>query len=126
MINPQTAARIRNYLKESGHLEGKTAPLFLPIRGNQSPTSKKDRRHREAGQVNRIMHRWCSKIRVKGLSSHSMRATFITEAINNGARIEDVAEYVGHAQIATTQRYDHRGEINPERCPALFAVYGDG
>jgi site-specific recombinase XerD len=126
VVNPQTANRIRAYLKAAGHAEDKEAPLFLPVRENQTPTGQREHRHLEPGQVNRIMKRWCRRVRVVGLSSHSMRSTFITEAIKNGARIEDVQLYVGHAQIATTQRYNHRDQIDPERCPAFFAVYGDG
>ena len=102
------------------------APLFLPVRENQTAAGKRDRRHLDPGQVNRIVQRWCGKLRLSGLSSHCMRSTFITEAIKNGARIEDVQLYVGHAHISTTQRYNHKDDIDPERCPAFFAVYGDG
>jgi integrase len=125
VVNPQTANRIRAYLKASRHGEARDAPLFLPVRQNQMAAGKRDRRHLDPGQVNRIVQRWCRKLRLAGFSSHSMRAIFITEANKNGAQIEDVQLYVGHAHISTTQRYNHKDDIDPERCPAFFAVYGD-
>ena len=43
-----------------------------------------------------------------------MRATCATQALNNGAIIEQVQELFGHAYSSTTQLYDRR-EDNPER-----------
>jgi integrase/recombinase XerD len=57
-----------------------------------------------------------------GYSAHSMRATFITTALQNGASLEDVQRDVGHANPTTTKLYDRRGH-NPENSAAFFAVY---
>jgi site-specific recombinase XerD len=45
-----------------------------------------------------------------GDSAHAMRATFITTALENGAKLADVQRTVGHADPATTQLYD-RGAV---------------
>jgi integrase/recombinase XerD len=59
----------------------------------------------------------------RGYSSHSMRATFITTALENGAKLEDVQRTVGHADPATTQLYD-RGRFTPQKSAALVVNHG--
>jgi integrase/recombinase XerD len=51
---------------------------------------------------------------LRDYSAHSMRATFITTALENGAQLEDVQKAAGHADPGTTKVYDRRG-YNPER-----------
>jgi integrase/recombinase XerD len=55
-------------------------------------------------------------------SSHSMRATFITTALENGATLDDVQRAAGHSESSTTKLYDRRG-YNPEKSASLFATY---
>jgi site-specific recombinase XerD len=42
----------------------------------------------------------------RGYSAHSMRATFITTALENGASLEDVQRAAGHREPGTTKLYD--------------------
>jgi integrase len=58
----------------------------------------------------------------RGYSAHSMRATFITTALDNGASLEDVQSAAGHADPSTTKLYDRRG-YNPEKSASFFANY---
>jgi integrase len=58
----------------------------------------------------------------RGYSAHSMRATFITTALENGAQLEDVQEAAGHRDPGTTKLYDRRG-YNPEKAASFFATY---
>jgi integrase/recombinase XerD len=51
-----------------------------------------------------------------------MRATFITTALDNGASLEDVQEWLGHANIATTRLYDRR-QSRPEESPTFKVEY---
>ena len=123
VIHPDAQQRIRAYLDQSRHGDDKDAPLFLPMRGNQEKASSKERRHLSPKQIDRIFKRWAKKAGLPpDLSSHSMRATFITRALDNGASMEDVQEAVGHAHSSTTQLYDRRG-YNPERSASNFASY---
>jgi integrase len=55
-----------------------------------------------------------------GVTPHSARATFITQALENNCPIEAVQKTVGHSQIKTTQMYDKR--IARYRESASFAV----
>ena len=57
-----------------------------------------------------------------GYSAHSMRAKFITTALENGCSLEDVQRAAGHADPSTTKLYDRRGH-NPEKSASFFANY---
>jgi integrase/recombinase XerD len=58
----------------------------------------------------------------RGYSAHSMRATFITTALENGAPLEDGQKAAGHRDPSTTKLYDRRG-YNPEKAASFFATY---
>jgi hypothetical protein len=51
----------------------------------------------------------------------TMRATFITTALENGAQLEDVQKAAGHRDPSTTKLYDRRG-YNPEKAASFFAA----
>jgi integrase/recombinase XerD len=51
-----------------------------------------------------------------------MRATFITTALENGAKLEDVQKAAGHRDPSKTKLYDRRG-YNPEKTASFFAIY---
>jgi site-specific recombinase XerD len=120
-INPQTSQRIEEYLAAAGHADDRDGPLFRPVRGNQVRTEA--RRALHPGAIARALGRYARRLGLgPGYSAHSMRATFITTALNNGASLEDVQRDVGHADPSTTKLYDRRGH-NPERSAAFFATY---
>jgi site-specific recombinase XerD len=58
----------------------------------------------------------------RGYSAHSVRATFIATALENGAKLEDVQNAAGHRDPGTTKLYDRRG-YNPEKAASFFATY---
>jgi integrase/recombinase XerD len=58
----------------------------------------------------------------RGFSAHSMRATFLTRALDNGATLEEVQRAAGRADATTTKLYDRRG-YNPEKSAGFFASY---
>jgi integrase/recombinase XerD len=45
----------------------------------------------------------------RGYSAHSMRATFLTTARENGATLDDVQRAAGHSESGTTKLYDREG-----------------
>jgi len=120
-INPQTAQRIKDYLVVAGHGEDLDGPLFRPVRGNRE--GQDGRRHLHPDIIDRVLRKYARKIGVtRGYSAHSMRATFITTALDNGASLEDVQSAAGHADPSTTKLYDRRG-YNPEKSASFFANY---
>lgn len=122
VINPVAARRIEDYLSAAGHRDDLEGPLFRPVRDNRSGQER--RRHLDPDLIDRILRKYALTALGKrqGYSAHSMRATFITTALENGANLEDVQEAVGHADPSTTKQYDRRG-FNPEKAASFFANY---
>jgi integrase/recombinase XerD len=120
-INPQTAARLRAYLDAAEHGVDIDGPLFRPLRHN----GKQDveRRYMDPDAIDRVVRKYAGALGLdRGYSAHSMRATFITTALENGAQLEDVQKAAGHRDPSTTKLYDRRG-YNPEKAASFFATY---
>lgn len=120
-INPQTAARLRAYLDAAGHAGDIEGPLFRPVRPNGKRSDA--RRRMDPDAIDRVVRKYAGGIGLdRGYSAHSMRATFITTALENGAKLEDVQKAAGHRDPSTTKLYDRRG-YNPEKAASFFATY---
>lgn len=123
-INPQTTQRLAAYLDSAGHGDDRDGPLFRPI-GPREPDGRVAslRRHLHPETMDRVLRKYATSVGLDdGYSAHSMRATFITTALEKGASLEDVQRDVGHADPTTTKLYDRRGR-NPEKSASFFATY---
>jgi integrase/recombinase XerD len=120
-INPQTAARIRAYLELAGHARDSDGPMFRPLKHNGK--SREERRGMHPDAIDRIVRKCAAALGLdRGYSAHSMRATFITTALENGAQLEDVQKAAGHRDPSTTKLYDRRS-YSPEKAASFFAIY---
>jgi integrase len=120
-INPQTAARLRAYLERAGHGADVEGPLFRPLKHNGK--RHEERRAMDPDAIDRVVRKYATALGLdRGYSAHSMRATFITTALDNGAQLEDVQKAAGHRDPSTTKPYDRRG-YNPEKAASFFATY---
>ncbi len=120
-INPQTAARLRAYLERAGHGADIEGPMFRPLHHNGKQGHARRPMHPDA--IDRVVRKHVAAIGLgQGYSAHSMRATFITTALENGAQLEDVQRAAGHRDPSTTKLYDRRG-YNPEKAASFFATY---
>ena len=120
-INPQTAARLRAYLEFAGHGVDIDGPLFRPLKHNGK--RQDERRGMDPDAIDRVVRKYAGELGLnRGYSAHSMRATFITTALENGAQLEDVQKAAGHRDPGTTKLYDRRG-YNPEKAASFFATY---
>ena len=117
-INPQTAARLRAYLERAGYGADIDGPLFRPLKHNGK--RQDERRRMDPDAVDRVVRKYAGALGLdRGYSAHSMRATFITTALENGAQLEDVQKAAGHRDPSTTKLYDRRG-YNPEKGGEFF------
>lgn len=120
-VHPQTAERIRKYLAAAGHAYDEDGPLFRPVRSNWRAENM--RRNLDPDLIDRMVRKHLHAIGMhRGFSAHSMRATFITRALENGASLEEVQRAAGHADATTTKLYDRRG-YNPEKSASFFVSY---
>jgi integrase/recombinase XerD len=105
---------IEHYLEECGRSATQLslpphAPLFIRFYKGDKP--------REEGisdqLIARVVEGHAQKIGLE-LSPHSLRATFVTLALEGGARLDQVQYAVGHADPRTTERYQKR-KLNLDR-----------
>jgi site-specific recombinase XerD len=120
-IHPNTVKRLKDYLEASGHAGDLDGPLFRPLSHNRK--RQEMRRHMHPDAIDRVLRKYAKAIGLdRGYSAHSMRATFITTALENGCSLEDVQRAAGHREPSTTKLYDRRG-YNPEKSASYFATY---
>ncbi len=120
-IHPQTAKRLLEYLTAAGHAADIDGPLFRPLHHNGK--QKRARRAMHPDAIDRVVRKYAGMFGlIRGYSAHSMRATFITTTLENGAKLEDVQKAAGHRDPSTTKLYDRRG-YNPEKAASFFATY---
>ena len=65
---------------------------------------------------------WQARIYFEGLSPHALRATAATTALEKGADIAKVQDWLGHANVSTTRLYDKR-QSRPEESPTFRVEY---
>jgi integrase/recombinase XerD len=82
-----------------------TAPVFV---------SRKGRAHLDPATVNRLVHRAAARAGVKlagpaksAVSPHYLRHAHASHALDKGAPVSLVRDTLGHASIATTNKYTH-------------------
>ncbi len=120
-IHPNVAQRIRAYFEAAGHGDDLDGPMFRPLSHNRK--LQESRRYMDPDAIDRVLRKHATAIGLsRGYSAHSMRATFITTALENGATLDDVQRAAGHSEPSTTKLYDRRG-YNPEKSASFFATY---
>ncbi|TCD46922.1 tyrosine-type recombinase/integrase [Chlorobium sp. N1] len=123
-LHPMAQRLIEEYLIAAGHRYDQKSPLFRPVKNNTSGTLLKhldpqavysciiQKYGRETG-ISAMVHGFCV---------HSLRATAATNALENGADISKVQEWLGHANVSTTRLYDRR-KSRPEESPTFRVKY---
>jgi len=102
-IHHELQLALRTYLAQSGHGAERESPLFLAVQRREL------RKPLTSRQVSKLFHRHARDAGLPlGVTPHSARATFITEALDRKCPIEAVQASVGHRHIATTKMYDKR------------------
>lgn len=85
---------------------GDRGPLFLPINKGGRVTLR-----RMAPQsIYDLLARRTATAAVARVSPHDLRRTFVSDLLDAGVDLGTVQKLAGHASIATTTRYDRRGE----------------
>jgi site-specific recombinase XerD len=84
------------------------SPLFIGYSKNVEPSTSGDFRRLTARSIQRMVSKYALLAGItKHVSPHTMRHSFATDLLMNGADIRSVQSMLGHSSISTTQVYTH-------------------
>ena len=97
-VDKETVRIQRAHLDARGHIKTESQALFVNASGGRLSTQG----------ITNVIARLRRQARIKRhVTPHMLRHTVATLLLRNGVDIRVVQEFLGHASIATTQRYTH-------------------
>jgi site-specific recombinase XerD len=104
-VSQEAADAIETYLKAR---TDNVPALFIRYGGAETADNSGDFKRLTARSIQRLVSRYAKLAGItKHVSPHTMRHSFATDLLMNGADLRSVQSMLGHSNIATTQVYTH-------------------
>ncbi len=104
-VSDRAAEWIKRYLDKR---EDNFKPLFIRYSGGVTEENGGEKMRLTARSVERLVKKYVRSARIPvDATVHTLRHSFATDLLTNGADIRSVQEMLGHKNIATTQIYTH-------------------
>src|SRR3989339_1484723 len=110
LIGTKAVAALKAYISYGRNklIDDDTRAVFLGSRGGRLTQRS----------IERILKKWVKAAGIeKKVTPHTLRHSFATHLLDNGADLRGVQELLGHSSLSTTQVYTH---ITKERMKAVY------
>lgn len=104
-LSKKAADTIESYLKQR---RDNYKPLFINLRQGNGDILGDEKRRLSTVSIENLVRKYALKAGIiKKVTPHTLRHSYATELLINGADIRSVQEMLGHSSITTTQIYTH-------------------